>query len=172
MKVSCILNFNGDIHVEGVNLGNVVNFNPSHDAARERYKGDDFSDSDMTEADFEDNDEEDKGNNKKASGITKLFLPHKRNIPKELKGEKAQQILKSLYEYGILDENFQPVNLSGYQKGYLAYKLSIKLHITKLWKVFSQLWDMNPAVLRTRYNEAISMPSMGEFGDKINKYIG
>ncbi len=23
MKVSCILNFNGDIHVEGVNLGNV-----------------------------------------------------------------------------------------------------------------------------------------------------
>lgn len=31
---------------------------------------------------------------------------------------------------------------------------------------------MNPAVLRTRYNEAISMPSMGEFGDKINKYIG
>lgn len=104
MKVSCILNFNGDIHVGGVNLGNVVNFNPSHDAARERYKGDDFSDSDVTEADFEDDDEEDKGNKKKASGITKLFLPHKRNIPKELKGEKAQQILKSLYEYGILDE--------------------------------------------------------------------
>lgn len=104
MKVSCILNFNGDIHVGGVNLGNVVNFNPSHDAARERYKGDDFSDSDMTEADFEDDDEEDKGNKKKASGITKLFLPHKRNIPKELKGEKAQQILKSLYEHGILDE--------------------------------------------------------------------
>ena len=125
MKVSCILNFNGDIHVGGVNLGNVVNFNPSHDAARERYKGDDFSDSDVTEADFEDDDEEDKRNKKKASGITKLFLPHKRNIPKELKGEKAQQILKSLYEYGILDENFQPVNLSGYQKGYLAYKLSI-----------------------------------------------
>lgn len=36
MKVSCILNFNGDIHVGGVNFGNVVNFNPSHDAARER----------------------------------------------------------------------------------------------------------------------------------------
>lgn len=48
MKVSCILNFNGDIHVGGVNLGNVVNFNPSHDAARERYKGDDFSNSDVT----------------------------------------------------------------------------------------------------------------------------
>ena len=54
----------------------------------------------------------------------------------------------------------------------LRYKLSIKLNITKQWKVFSLLWDMNPAVLRTRYNEAISMPSMGEFGDKINKYIG
>ena len=36
--------------VKGVNLGNVVNFNPSHDAARERYKGDDFSNSDVTEA--------------------------------------------------------------------------------------------------------------------------
>ena len=144
MKVSCILNFNGDIHVGGVNLGNVVNFNPSHDAARERYKGDDFSNSEVTEADFEDDDEEDKGNKKKASGITKLFLPHKRNIPKELKGEKAQQILKSLYEYGILDENYQPVNLSGYQKGYLAYKLSIKLHITKLWKVFSQTQQQIP----------------------------
>lgn len=158
--------------MEGVNFGNVVNFNPSHDAARERYKGDDFSNSEVTETDFENVDEEDKRNNKKASSITKFFLPHRPTVPKELKGEKAQQILKSLYEYGILDENYQPVNLSGYQKGYLAYKLSIKLNITKQWKVFSQLWDMNPAVLRTRYNEAISMPSMGEFGDKIKKYIG
>ena len=74
MKVSCILNFNGDIHVGGVNLGNVVNFNPSHDAARERYKGDDFSDSEVTETDFEDIDEEDKGNKKKASGINVIFL--------------------------------------------------------------------------------------------------
>lgn len=73
----------------------------------------------MTEADFENVDEVDKRNNKKASSITKLFLPHRPTVPKELKGEKAQQILKSLYEYGILDENFQPVNLSGYQKGIL-----------------------------------------------------
>lgn len=77
MKVSCILNFNGDIHVEGVNFGNVVNFNPSHDAARERYKGDDFSNSEVTETDFENVDEEDKRNNKKASSITKFFLPHR-----------------------------------------------------------------------------------------------
>ena len=40
---------------------NVVNFNPSHDAARERYKGDDFSNSDVTEADFEDDMKRTKG---------------------------------------------------------------------------------------------------------------
>jgi hypothetical protein len=33
-------------------------------------------------------------------------------------------------------------------------------------------WATALLVLITRYNEAISMPSMGEFGDKINKYIG
>ncbi len=98
-------------------------------------------------------------------------LPFTPQLPKELKGEKAERILMKLYEKKILDENFQPLNLSGCQKAYLAYQIAYKLGINNVWKVFSEFWCMKPSVMRTRYNEAISTQSIAEFGEKIKECL-
>lgn len=94
------------------------------------------------------------------------LLPFIPQLPEELKSEKAARILMRLYKEEILDENFQPLNLSGYQKAYLAYQISVALGINNVWKVFSRFWNMKPSVMRTRYNDALSMPSILDFGEK------
>ena len=71
-----------------------------------------------------------------------------------------------LYEKKILDEKFQPLNLSGCQKAYLAYQIAYKLGINNVWKVFSEFWGMKSSVMRTRYNEAISTQSIAKFDEK------
>lgn len=76
-----------------------------------------------------------------------------------------------LYKEEILDENFQPLNLSGYQKAYLAFQISVALGINNVWKVFSGFWNMKPSVMRTRYNNALTMPSILDFGEKIKEYL-
>ncbi len=32
-------------------------------------------------------------------------------------------------------------------------------------------WNMKPSVMRTRYNDALSMPSILDFGEKIKEYL-
>lgn len=120
------------------------------------------SDSNLNEADFEDvNEGKDKGEDK--SGFSQKvmpLLPFIPQLPEELKSEKAARILMRLYKEEILDENFQPLNLSNYQKAYLAFQISVALGINNVWKVFSRFWNMKPSVMRTRYNDALSMPSI------------
>lgn len=131
------------------------------------------SDSNLNEADFEDvNEVKDKGEDK--SGFSQkvmLLLPFIPQLPEELKSEKAARILMRLYKEEILDENFQPLNLSNYQKAYLAFQISVTLGINNVWKVFSRFWNMKPSVMRTRYNDALSMPSILDFGEKIKEYL-
>lgn len=126
------------------------------------------SDSNLNEADFEDvNEGQDKGEDK--SGFSQKvmpLLPFIPQLPEELKSEKAARILMRLYKEEILDENFQPLNLSNYQKAYLAFQISVALGINNVWKVFSRFWNMKPSVMRTRYNDALSMPSILDFGEK------
>lgn len=118
------------------------------------------------------NEGQDKGEDK--SGFSQKvmpLLPFIPQLPEELKSEKAARILMRLYKEEILDENFQPLNLSGYQKAYLAYQISVALGINNVWKVFSRFWNMKPSVMRTRYNDALSMPSILDFGEKIKEYL-
>ena len=100
-----------------------------------------------------------------------LGLPFAPQMPKELTGEKATRIFLKLYKKEILDENFQPLNLSACQKAYLAYQIACKLNINHVWKVFSEFWHMKPSVMRTRYNEAISSPSIAEFYEEIKECL-
>ena len=131
------------------------------------------SDSNLNEADFEDvNEGQDQGEDK--SGFSQKvmpLLPFIPQLPEELKTEKAARILMRLYKEEILDENFQPLNLSCYQKAYLAYQISVALDINNVWKVFSRFWNMKPSVMRTRYNNALTMPSILDFGEKIKEYL-
>ena len=131
------------------------------------------SDSNLNEADFEDvNEGQDKGEDK--SGFSQKvmpLLPFIPQLPEELKSEKAARILMRLYKKEILDENFQPLNLSACQKAYLAYQIACKLNINNVWKVFSEFWHMKPSVMRTRYNEAISSHSIAEFYEEIKECL-
>ena len=129
------------------------------------------SEDEINDTDFEVVDEDEKGDEPDYSQKVPLGLPFAPQIPKELTGEKATRIFLKLYKKEILDENFQPLNLSNYQKAYLAFQISVTLGINNVWKVFSRFWNMKPSVMRTRYNDALSMPSILDFGEKIKEYL-
>ena len=129
------------------------------------------SEDEINDADFEVVDEDEKGDEPDYSQKVPLGLPFAPQIPKELIGEKATRIFSKLYKKEILDENFQPLNLSACQKAYLAYQIACKLNINHVWKVFSEFWHMKPSVMRTRYNEAISSPSIAEFYEEIKECL-
>lgn len=129
------------------------------------------SEDNLNDADFEVVDEDEKGDEPDYSQKVPLGLPFAPQIPKELTGEKATRIFLKLYKKEILDENFQPLNLSACQKAYLAYQIACKLDINHVWKVFSEFWHMKSSVMRTRYNEAISSHSIAEFQEKIKECL-
>ena len=54
---------------------------------------------------------------------------------------------------------------------YIAYQILVELGINKVWKVFSRLSNLKPSVMRNRYNDALSMPSILDFGEKIREYL-
>lgn len=154
-----------------VNFENAPNWHLGHNifgGFSDKASSDSSSDSNLNEADFEEvNEGKDKGED--TSGFSQevmLRLPFVPQLPEELKSEKAARILMRLYKEEILDENFQPLNLSSYQKAYLAYQISVALEINNVWKVFSRFWNMKPSVMRTRYNTALTMPSILDFGEK------
>ena len=88
-------------------------------------------------------------------------------MSEELKGEKGLAVLKNLQEHGVLDENFYPLELSNSESAVLAYQVATTLVIKDVWKVFSDLWDKSPNVLRTAYNRGMEQKKTMKFLDKI-----
>ena len=141
--------------------GTDIHVYPQNDPNRSSYA------EDIEEADFEVVDEEvdedvKSGKSADCSEFSRE-LPFTPQLPEELKGEKAGRILMKLYEKKILDEKFQPLNLTGCQKGYLARRIADKLGITHVWVTFGGLWNMNPGTLRIRYNEALNNKNTVKF---------
>ena len=85
----------------------------------------------------------------------------------ELKGEEGLAVLKKLQEHGLLDKNFYPMKLSNSESAVLAYQVATTLVIKDVWKVFSDLWDKSPNVLRTAYNRGMEQKKTMKFLDKI-----
>ena len=141
--------------------GNDIHVYPQNDPHRSSYA------EDIEEADFEVVDEgvdaDEKCGKSADCPEVSLGLPFTPQLPKELEGEKAERILMKLYEKKILDEKFQPKNLTGYQKGYLARRIADKLGITHVWVTFGRFWNMNPGTLRIRYNEALNNKNTVKF---------
>ncbi|WP_455640396.1 hypothetical protein [Parabacteroides sp.] len=92
------------------------------------------------------------------------------DIP-ELSTPSASALMNKLVRAGILDEAFQPVGLSGSEKGVLANLLAVRLDITNLWQVFGALWNMKPDTLRSAYNKGMNQNKTINFQDKINSII-
>lgn len=92
------------------------------------------------------------------------------NIP-ELSNPSACTLMNKLIKAGIIDEAFQPVGLSGSEKGVLANLLALRLDIKNLWQVFGALWNMKPDTLRSAYNKGMNQNKTMIFLDKINSII-
>lgn len=84
---------------------------------------------------------------------------------------EANELLRRLVQAGLLDERWQPCNLSQPQRGVLAWTLADKLRIAHVWKTFGALWGTSPDTLRTKYNEGMNQKRMGEFMSLINNLL-
>ena len=71
----------------------------------------------------------------------------------------------------VLDENFQPSNLTWYTRGYLARRLADTLDIFNVWVFFGDFWHLDSSTLGSKYNESLGMKKTLEFEDRIHKII-
>ena len=89
----------------------------------------------------------------------------------QLNTPQPHAVLSRLIDADILDESFQPLNLSNTEKGVLADLLATKLEIRNLWQVFGTLWGMKTEVLRVANNKAQDQVKTSRFIEKIKHII-
>ena len=93
-------------------------------------------------------------------------------LPEEFQSPEAEQIMQKLLKAGMLDANWQPVNLSIAERGYLADEISSRLKIKSKWKVLGALWNENSETLRQGKNKAVEQSKTGIFIQKIKIILG
>lgn len=96
----------------------------------------------------------------------------KRTLPEDFKTPEAEQLMQKLVDAGLLTSNWQPVNLSIAERGYLAADISSRLNINYKWKVMGELWDENPGTLRKGKNNAINQKKTGTLIEKLKNILG
>lgn len=96
---------------------------------------------------------------------------NKEDIPEKLKTEEAEELMEDLVDAGLLDDNWQPKNLSGSERGLLAREISKQLDINDVWQVFGNLWNEKSETLRSYLNKALDQKKSLEFQDKIKNII-
>lgn len=88
-------------------------------------------------------------------------------IPKQLQGDYAEKLKNNLIDAGMIDDDWQPCNLSNTEAAILARYISEKTHINDVWKEFGLLWNMNPVTLRNYFNKALDQKKSLEFQERI-----
>ena len=101
--------------------------------------------------------------------VTNIPYSNKRliAIPKQLQGDYAEQLKSNLMDADIIDDDWQPCNLSNTEAALLARFISEKTHINDVWKEFGLLWDMKPKSLRNYFSKALDQKKSLDFQDKI-----
>ena len=104
----------------------------------------------------------------------KQKLPEKVNtvIPEKLKTAESDLLMAKLVDAGLLDDNWQPVKLSGTERALVAKAISERLEINELWQVFGQLWDEKPETLRGYLNKALDQQKSLKFQDRLRNILG
>ena len=92
-------------------------------------------------------------------------------IPNELRTEKALLLKEKLKDGGLIDKNWQPVNLSWSESALLAQMISDKLAIKDTWSVFGSLWNKNSGTLRAFYNRSLEQKKSLIFQDRLKRII-
>ena len=92
-------------------------------------------------------------------------------VPEVLQTEAAKEMLENLVNEGLLDEDWQPVGLSGSERGLIAKAVCDNLKINEVWQVFGQLWHEKPETLRGYFNKALEQKKSLEFQDRLKKIL-
>lgn len=92
-------------------------------------------------------------------------------IPGSLDSSQGRSLLGNLQKHGVLDEHFQPMELSTSESAVLAYQVCAVLSIKNVWKVFSALWGTSANVLRAAYNRGMDQKKTMKFLDEINPFL-
>ena len=87
--------------------------------------------------------------------------------PAELQTEEARQLMESLVDAELLNEEWQPDGISNTEKALVAKMVADRLDINDVWQVFGKLWKMNPNSMRTYYNRAMDQRKSLEFQDRL-----
>lgn len=93
------------------------------------------------------------------------------DIPVVLKSEEAEEMMEDLVDAGLLDEEWQTVNLSGTEQALVAKAVSGKLDIKDVWQVFGSLWSVKPETLRTYFNRALEQKKSLSFQEKLKNIL-
>lgn len=96
--------------------------------------------------------------------------PYNNKIAK-LDDENARILMLNLVDAGMLDDDWQPVKLSGPQRALLAKAVSDRLNITDVWQLFGQLWNENPSTLRSYLSRAFDQKKSLQFQDKLKNAL-
>ncbi|MBQ6750892.1 MAG: hypothetical protein IJR02_09055 [Bacteroidaceae bacterium] len=92
-------------------------------------------------------------------------------VPTCLTTEEAERLMKRLVGEGILDENWQPKELSGSEKALVAKAVCERLCVNDVWKVFGKLWNEKPDTLRSYFNKALEQKKSLDFQEKLKKIL-
>ena len=84
----------------------------------------------------------------------------------------ALRIKQALMEHGLIDDCWQCTHLSGAEISLLAKAICDRLNIKDVWQVFGQLWNRNPATLRSYFNKALEQKKSLDFQDRLLKILG
>lgn len=105
--------------------------------------------------------------------ITNIPYSNKRliAIPKQLQGEYAEKLKSNLMDAGMIDDDWQPCNLSNTEAALLARFISEKIKMNDVWRVFGTLWNLNPESLRCYFNRALDQKKSLPFQEKIKQLL-
>ena len=93
------------------------------------------------------------------------------SIPAQLTTDEASELKEGLLEAGMIDENWQPVKLSGTEMALLAQKISDRLAIKDIWIFFGRLWNKKPETLRSFLYRAQEQRKSLDFQDRLKSVL-
>ena len=89
-------------------------------------------------------------------------------LPEVLLTEKARELHAKLVEAGMVDEAWRPVGLSNAERGTLAEYITERLNISAKWKLWGNLWGMNPETLRTAKARGLEQEKTWAFRSRLD----
>lgn len=92
-------------------------------------------------------------------------------IPDCLATPEANDLLAKLVQAGLLDEHWQPRNLSIAERGELAATLAERLRLKAHWQLFGKLWGDKPETLRTGCSKAQDKAKILAFKDTVKQAL-